>query len=148
MSGQHLVGPCVAIAPVPAASNVAIQASVVLGVDVAAENESYGGIGGASDTQLPGTPQLQIGADDFDRAAQCALSFSRCRAALARLPHVAMSHQRRRPFFVLSKKTRWQRGSAQRRTRHSSPRIRASAADSTRGMTRPANASPTGTNER
>ena len=36
---------------------------------------------------------------------------------MARLPHVAMSHQRRRPFFVLSKKTRMQRGSAQRRTR-------------------------------
>ena len=34
-----------------------------------------------------------------------------------------MSHQRRRPFFVLSKNTRWQRGSAQRRTRDSSPRI-------------------------
>ena len=59
-----------------------------------------------------------------------------------------MSHQRRRPFFVLSKNTRWQRGSAQRRTRDSSPRMSASAADSTTGITRPANASPTGTNER
>src|SRR3712207_8856104 len=44
------------------------------------------------------------------------------RAALARLPHVDMSHHRRRPFFVASKKTRPQRGSAQRRTRGSSDR--------------------------
>lgn len=37
------------------------------------------------------------------RSRQCA-PFDRrlCRAALARLPQVAMSHQRRLPFFVLS----------------------------------------------
>ncbi|HWH51015.1 MAG TPA: hypothetical protein VN651_05695, partial [Gemmatimonadaceae bacterium] len=37
---------------------------------------------------------------------QFAFNFSRWRAALARLPQVDMSHQRRRPFFVLSKNTR------------------------------------------
>src|SRR5688572_33361582 len=36
-------------------------------------------------------------------------------AAFALFPHVPMSHQRRRPFFVPSKNTRGQRASAQDR---------------------------------
>ena len=56
-----------------------------------------------------------------------------------------MSHQRRRPFRVESKKTRGHRPSAQRLTRSNSPPTSASAADSTTGIMRPANASPTGT---
>ncbi len=46
----------------------------------------------------------------------------RCRAAFARLPQVAMSHQRRRPFFVVVLEDARAARSAQRRTRASSPR--------------------------
>ena len=42
---------------------------------------------------------------------------ARCLAALARLPQVPMSHQRRSPFLVASTNTRWHRASAHSRTR-------------------------------
>ena len=47
--------------------------------------------------------QREVRADDVD-ATQVyeALSRARWRAAFARLPHVAMSHQRRAAFFVPS----------------------------------------------
>ena len=59
-----------------------------------------------------------------------------------------MSHQRRRPFLVVSTNTRWQRVSAHCRTRASSFVTSASAADSTMGIMSPANASPVGTKAR
>ena len=71
-------------------------------------------------------------------------TFRRWRLAFARLPQRDMSHQRRRPFFVPSWKTRLHAAPAQRRMRASSPSTSASAADSTTGIMSPANASPPG----
>ncbi len=56
-----------------------------------------------------------------------------------------MSHQRRRPFLVLSRKTRRHRGSLQHRTRPSSPAISESAPSSTIGIISAAKASPPAT---
>src|SRR4029078_9020920 len=145
---QLCVRPRVAIAPVQPVANVPIKPPTRVDRDPIATNKANVAVWRWGGAELRGRSQLQVRPNDFYAATQCDFSFSRWRAALARLPHVAMSHQRRRPFFVLSKNTRWQRGSAQRRTRDSSPRMSAAAADSTTGMTRPANASPTGTNER
>src|SRR5262249_12071767 len=113
MHREPLVTPRVAIGPVPTVADGAIESAIVRDVDVIAPSEAHARIVGDCGTQLLRRSELEVRANDLDDRAQCAFSFSRWRAALARLPHVAMSHQRRRPFFVLSKNTRWQRGSAQ-----------------------------------
>src|SRR5881275_483596 len=91
-----------------------VEPAIILYRDRVTLDESHSGVVDARRLQLIGRAQLEVRSNDFDDWTQCCLIFSRCRAALARLPHVAMSHQRRRPFLVLSKKTRWQRWSAHR----------------------------------
>ena len=102
MGRESLVGPCVAIEPVPARADLPIETTVVRHGDAVATNEPNARIIELGATKLIGRTKLEISSNDVDCGAQCALSFSRWRAAFARLPQVDMSHQRRRPFFVLS----------------------------------------------
>ena len=109
MRGEALVGPRGAILPLPPRADGAVEPPIVFDGDVVAANERDVRVVRARRAKLLRRAQLEIRANDLDDRAQCDFNFSRWRAALARLPHVAMSHQRRRPFFVLSKNTRWQR---------------------------------------
>ena len=106
MRGERRVGPRIAVVPVPSITDAFVQAAVVVGGDGIATNEADSWIGRVERAQLSRRAQLEVRAHYVDGPAQCDFSFSRWRAAFARLPHVAMSHQRRRPFFVLSKNTR------------------------------------------
>src|SRR5438093_3665546 len=133
--------------PKPGLADLAVETAIQWHRTWRASLDPDARVGEFRGAELSRVVEGEIRADDLDATqSYVALRRARCRAAFARLPQVAMSHQRRAAFFVPSKKTRAQRGSAQRRTRGNSPRMSASAADSTIGIMRPANASPTGTN--
>lgn len=86
----------------PARADVPIQTTVTVHGDSVATNEANVGIIELGAPKLIGRTKLEIRSNDVHGPTQCDLSFSRWRAAFARFPQVDMSHQRRRPFFVLS----------------------------------------------
>ena len=74
---QLLVGPRIAIAPVPGATHVAIQAPIVLRRIVDPTNEARVDVRFTRGSQLFRRPELEECANDFDRSGQSALIFSR-----------------------------------------------------------------------
>jgi hypothetical protein len=105
MRGEPFVGPGVAIGPAPGRADGLVEAAIVSDVDSIAAGDTNGRIVEASRPERLGRAKLEVGANDVNRR-QCDRVFSRWRAAFARFPQVAMSHHRRRPFFVLSKNMR------------------------------------------
>ena len=103
MGGEFVIGPFEAVVPVPLGADVAIEPAIhgdragmaMLEADVRA---------GRGGRPQPGrVVEREVGPDDLDATCrQMALMRARWRAAFARLPQVAMSHQRRAAFFVLS----------------------------------------------
>lgn len=74
IGAELVVGPRVAIVPMPASTYVVIQPTVVRGGDRGTTDESDAGIPSARRAKLLWGAKLEIGSNDFDGAMQCAVS--------------------------------------------------------------------------